>query len=610
MCTKSESTGKEQPSPQQQGQTMETEFETPDIDSKISEIFESYHRVKPEFSSSWVTLGTPPNVKQVKRYTVGETLVTLYKIPGSTECFYHLTPFEYTLPDPQKKIISMAKDEILEHYPGEELSSQAHYAREFAKEQGNKLIYKYATVENVSLGQTRSEEFARRRMLSNILSRYTVGLGVIETMLNDPRMQDVYIDAPVGESPVYGVISTTDVDADIPEQCITNVELTKSGADSIVSRLQYESGRAFSEARPVLEGSLEDYMSRVTIIGQPLSPDGVSITFRRHSPEPWSLLRLIHVESLPPVAAGLLSFLIDGNATILVAGPRSAGKTSLLGSLMYEFPQGQRVVTIEDTLELPISHLQESGYKVQSMHVRSSVGGLGEMTAEESLRVSLRLGESAIIMGEVRGAEAQTLYEAMRAGTAGSAVAGTIHADSPKAVYERVVFDLDIPPKSFAATDVVCMMSYMRPQGLHRLVRKTAQISEVNKEEIPSSVESGLGGAGEFFFNDLMTFSHEDLLLRRTDYFGPKSEIISEIAEEWDMEPEEAVKDILARGRIRKTVVDRAHAENRMELIKAEWVPYYNDKFWELQQAQADEFGSVNYKKLVNDWESWFMENI
>ncbi|MEF8874097.1 MAG: ATPase, T2SS/T4P/T4SS family [Candidatus Thermoplasmatota archaeon] len=582
-----------------------------DLKRKFSSIFQSYQRVKPKFSSSWVVLRPPPGAEKVKEYLVEETKITLYRLPGETETLYHLEPLEYTLPPGQKKIISLAREEILDHYPGREKGHRPTFIREYAKKQGHRLIYKYANLEEVNLGRTRSEELARVRMLSNILSRYTVGLGIVEILLRDTRTTDVYIDAPVEESQIYTIISSTDLEDTVPSKCVTNIALTKESADSIISRLQYESGRAFSEARPVLECSLPEYKTRATVIGEPLSPEGVSITFRRHSPNPWTLLRLIYQGSLSPLAAGLLSFLIDGNATLLIAGPRSAGKTSLAAALMFEFAPSQRIVTIEDTLELPCSALKEEGYKVQSMHVQSSgMGSLGEMSAEDSLRVSLRLGESAIVMGEVRGEEARTLYEAMRAGTAGSAVMGTIHADSPKAVYERVVYDLNIPPKSFAATDGVVMCNYRRPKGLHRLVRKTTQISEVVKDEIPATVDADVGlDRGRDLFNDLMLYSAENDTLEKTEYFGEASEILTEIADDWEMSIEEAEENIRARALIKSAVVDRAREEDRLELLEADYVPEYNTKFWQLLENQMEVYGGVDYDELVKNWKEWFQES-
>jgi type IV secretory pathway ATPase VirB11/archaellum biosynthesis ATPase len=115
--------------------------------------------------------------------------------------------------------------------------------------------------------------------------------------------------------------------------------------------------------------------------------------------------------------AGLMSFLIDGNRTMLIAGTRSSGKTSLLGSVMLEVIPSVRTLVIEDTLELPVDSLRKLGYNIQRMKVRSALlEGNTEVEASEGIRASLRLGDSALIVGEVRSSEAKALYEAMRAG--------------------------------------------------------------------------------------------------------------------------------------------------------------------------------------------------
>src|SRR6266581_8870585 len=116
------------------------------------------------------------------------------------------------------------------------------------------------------------------------------------------------------------------------------------------------------------------------LVGRPLSPEGLAMALRRHSPDPWTLPRMIRAGSLTPLAAGLLSFLIDGRSTILIAGSRGAGKSSLLGALLFEFSRNQRILTIEDTLELPGPQLQDLGYKVQSLYIESALGGKGEMS--------------------------------------------------------------------------------------------------------------------------------------------------------------------------------------------------------------------------------------
>ena len=142
-----------------------------------------------------------------------------------------------------------------------------------------------------------------------------------------------------------------------------------------------------------------------------------------------------------PLAAGILSFLIDGSRSLLIAGTRSAGKTSLLGSVLVELMRKYRVITIEDTLEFPTNALRKLGYNIQSMKLAAALTkGTAEVPADEGIRTTLRMGDSALIIGEIRSKEALALYEAMRIGALANVVAGTIHGDSPYGVYHKVFY--------------------------------------------------------------------------------------------------------------------------------------------------------------------------
>jgi Tfp pilus assembly pilus retraction ATPase PilT len=289
-----------------------------------------------------------------------------------------------------------------------------------------------------------------------------------------------------------------------------------------------------------------------------------------------------------------MSFLIDGKSTMLVVGSRGAGKSSLLGALMLEFPQNQRILTIEDTLELPVIKMQEIGYKVQSLFVQSSLGGKAEMNADEALRISLRLGESAIVMGEVRGQEARTLYEAMRAGTAGSSVLGTFHADSARSVYQRVVHDMNIPSKSFLATDIIVVAGVARPGGSQKQKRTLLQVAEVRKHEDEDNM-----------FQDLMLYNEAEDKISETDSFNYRSERIGTIAASWNMTLEECVNNIHTRAKYRQIMVEYAKEHQKSQLLSAEWVLKSNTIFWNLIEKHR-KGSKIDYENLMKDWTLWF----
>ena len=257
-----------------------------------------------------------------------------------------------------------------------------------------------------------------------------------------------------------------------------------------------------------------------------------------------------------PMAAGIISFLADGSRTLLVAGTRSAGKTSLLGAVLVELMRKYRIITIEDTLELPTDALRKLGFNIQSMKVAAALSQSGaEVPADEGIRTTLRMGDSALIVGEIRSKEALALYEAMRIGALANVVAGTIHGDSPYGVYDRVVNDLGVPKTSFKATDVIIVANPIRSaDGLHRW-RRVTQITEMRKQwENDPMLENG--------FSDLMKYSSTtDQLEPSDDLINGESEILKAIAgnvKEWSGNWDAVWDNITLRAKTKEALVDLA----------------------------------------------------
>ncbi|MEW5936428.1 MAG: type II/IV secretion system ATPase subunit [Candidatus Thermoplasmatota archaeon] len=543
---------------------------------------------KPGFSGAWVNLVPPVGAQEVYRYRVERSEVMIFKRGESGEVLYHLVPEEYRLPGYQTRLLVEGERALAASLPEHLGYLGRKDLRDSLSVSAEGVLSRLAA--SAIPGVTKEQEAALVRRLAGILVRYTAGLGVLETILRDPYVQDIYLDAPAEENPVH--LTLGPIPADVGSgKCVSNVRLSDIEVQGLVSRFRLQSGRPFSEAMPVLETDMEDLNTRVTVIGRPLSPGGVAMALRRHASDPWTIPKFVGNRNLSPQAAGLLWFLIDGRSTILVAGSRGAGKTSLLSALMLELPREQRILTIEDTLELPTPEMQQLGYKVQSLYVSSAVSGGAGMSADEALRVSLRLGESAIVLGEVRGQETRTLYEAMRSGSAGSAVLGTIHGNSPRSVFERIVYDLGIPAKAFNATDIVLISGLIRPGGGRGYVRRVTSIAEVVKEE---------GREGEF--RELMTYD------QRSDALVPASTLSSServrmIAGLWGMSTEDALANIQVRGEIKDALCRAAERSGRRELLSAHWNARANARYWELVEEMK---GRFNNPSLLARWRAWF----
>ncbi|AFZ72548.1 ATPase, T2SS/T4P/T4SS family [Natronobacterium gregoryi] len=305
--------------------------------------------------------------------------------------------------------------------------------------------------------------------LSPILEKHTAGYGVLEDLFADPEITDVYATSPVAANPLRAVVDG--------EAMATNVRLTEDGARAVGSRVRRTSGRAFSRATPTVDATagLENGTElRIAGVTDPVA-DGTAFAFREQADDRFTLPALVANGTMPADAAAVLSIAIEQNAAALIAGTRGAGKTTLLGTLLYELPPSVRTVVIEDTPELPVDPLQAVGRDVQAL--RTGTGDGPEITPANALRTALRLGDGALVVGEIRGEEASVLYEAMRVGANANAVLGTIHGDGADDVYERVVSDLGVEPSSFGATDmVVTVQAYRTVNGRKR---RLARIEEV-----------------------------------------------------------------------------------------------------------------------------------
>ncbi|MHC3439440.1 ATPase, T2SS/T4P/T4SS family [Natrialbaceae archaeon A-gly3] len=306
-------------------------------------------------------------------------------------------------------------------------------------------------------------------LLTTILSKHTSGYGILEDLFADPRVSDVYVTSPIENNPIRVVVDG--------ESMATNVTLTSTGAKALASRVRRTSGRAFSRANPTVDATADLEVGtglRVAGVTSPVA-EGTAFAFREQSEDRFTLPALVANGTMSAEVAAFLSVAIERNAAVLIAGTRGAGKTTLLGTLLYELPAGTRTVVIEDTPELPVDPLQSVGRDVQAL--RTGTGEGPEITPAEALRTALRLGDGALILGEIRGEEAQVLYEAMRVGANANAVLGTIHGDGAEDVFERVVSDLGVEPSSFGATDlIVTAQAYRTPEGRKRRV---ARIEEV-----------------------------------------------------------------------------------------------------------------------------------
>lgn len=556
--------------------------------------------IRPNFTLTRFMANPPIGGEEVDQYYIGEKgakniLVRIYKIPGKVEAVYHIMPPEFSLPQDRYTILGAARQIMAGHKPLAAKFSEK--TRKYFERVGTDLINEIATEWNVELKKTELVQLAK------ILVRYTAGLGIMETLLYDEKLQDIYINAPVGEYPIKAL------HADWLE-VVTNLIPTKEDAEAMAARFRLESGRPLDEANPVLdtEAEVPGGRARVAVITKNLSPKGLAFTFRRHRDRPWTYPLFIDNQMMSPLSAGMLKFLVDHGRCLLFAGPRSSGKTSLVSATLIEIMRKYRIITVEDTLELPVDAMRGLGFNILSMKVQSAITKLeAEMSPEQGIRTALRLGDSSLIVGEVRSREAKALYEAMRVGALSNVVAGTIHGDSAYGVFDRVVHDLGVAPTSFKATDLITISRPVSsPDGLSRF-RRIVSMTEVRKfwTEDPQK-EGGLV--------DLFTYdSAKDVLEPTETLLSGKSELLNSISKEvrgWSGQWNTIWDNIRLRAEVAKTLVDYKRQYNLPQILEAEFVIQSNDMFHIASRDVEEEFGSLVSDEIYSKWSRWLVERL
>jgi pilus assembly protein CpaF len=310
----------------------------------------------------------------------------------------------------------------------------------------------------------------RARIVAEI-SEDVLGYGAIERYLADPTITEVMVNA------LNGIYIERDGKLHLTESRYLSEEHVRRVIDRIVSRV----GRRIDESSPMVDARLPDG-SRVNAIIPPLAVDGPTLTIRKFSPRAFSIDDLVDLGSITEEIVELLAGCVEGRLNILFSGGTGTGKTTMLNAVSAFVPENERVVTIEDAVELRL-HQQH----VIRLEARPpNIEGKGQVTVRDLVRNALRMRPDRIIVGEVRGAEALDMLQAMNTGHDGSL--STLHCNSPRDALSRLetmvlMAGMDLPVRAIreqiaSAVDLIVHISRMRDG-----TRRVTQITEVNGME-------------------------------------------------------------------------------------------------------------------------------
>jgi pilus assembly protein CpaF len=275
--------------------------------------------------------------------------------------------------------------------------------------------------------------------------------------------------------------------------------------------------REVSEANPIVDTRLEDG-SRVNVVLSPIALSGSTVTIRKFSKQPMTMEKLLEYGSITPEVAQFLQKLVKARYNIFIAGGTGSGKTTFLNALSSYIPHDERIITIEDSAELQITQIPNI-VRLETRNATASSGESKKIDIQSLIRSSLRMRPDRIIVGEVRGAEALDMLQAMNTGHDGSLSTG--HANSAEDMLSRLETmvlqgEAAIPLKAIrqqisSAVDIMIHLSRLRDHS-----RKTMMVSEI----LPHLDEKGdirLNPLFEFREDENSTLQHVSGALVRTE---------------------------------------------------------------------------------------------
>jgi pilus assembly protein CpaF len=318
----------------------------------------------------------------------------------------------------------------------------------------------------------------QRQLLARRIEDEVLGLGPLEPLLNDPTVSDILVN---GSKSVYverrGKLEPTTITFHDDAHLM-----------NIIDRIVSAVGRRVDESSPMVDARLADG-SRVHAIIPPLAIDGPMLSIRRFAVERLGIADLLRLGTLTEPVANVLRAVVLGRLNVVISGGTGAGKTTMLNVLSGFIPATERIVTIEDSAELQL----QQPHVVRLETRPPNIEGKGEVPQRELLRNSLRMRPDRIVVGEVRGAEALDMLQAMNTGHDGSLT--TVHANTPRDALGRIETMVSMTGITFPiralraqiASAVNVVIQIQRGEDGRRRVTSVQEISGMEGEVVTMS---------------------------------------------------------------------------------------------------------------------------
>jgi flagellar protein FlaI len=401
-----------------------------------------------------VTFKPQPGVEEIEIYPVNPPYAYIQIVYDHATHEYTYVVLEPQLSEPEKELLKELKERLFE--------TLDINTKDISKEEAALRLRNAATDIILDFG-IKLTPLQREIILYNMHKDF-LGDGLIDSVMHDKYIEDISCD---------GVNTSLFVYHAGYESMKTTLSYTNAeDLDSFVTKLAQRSGKYISIAQPILDSTMQDGSRIQMTLGQEVTAHGSTFTIRKFKDEPITPTDLIEWRTFAPLSIAYIWLCVENGKSAIFAGGTASGKTTSLNAISLFIPPLSKIVSLEDTRELKLPH---PNWIPSVTRDSFDTSGRGEINMYELLRAAMRQRPEYILVGEVRGKECQTLFQAM---STGHTTYSTIHADSVASVVHRIENPpMDVPRNMLSALDFVCIQVQGRVGG--KRIRRSKQIVEI-----------------------------------------------------------------------------------------------------------------------------------
>jgi flagellar protein FlaI len=395
-----------------------------------------------------------PGIEEIELYPVNEPYAYVRIIYDHATHEYTYFVIEPVLAEQEKDLLKEVKERLFETLDINTKDITRDEARKKLREATNEVLQDYG----IRLTPVQKEK------LHYNMHKDFLGDGIIDPVMHDKYIEDISCDGV--HTPIFAFHSSYE------SMKTTLAYHSAEELDSFVTKLAQRAGKYISIAEPILDATMQDGSRIQMTLGTEVTAHGSTFTIRKFKDEPITPTDLIEWHTFAPLSIAYIWLAVENGKSAIFAGGTASGKTTALNAISLFIPPMAKIVSLEDTREVKLPH---PNWIPSVTRDSFDTAGRGEINMYELLRAAMRQRPEYIIVGEVRGKECQTLFQAM---STGHVTYSTTHADSVASVVHRIENPpMDVPRNMLSALDFICVQVQARVGG--KRIRRNKQIVEI-----------------------------------------------------------------------------------------------------------------------------------